>query len=172
MLPTCPTLALVGLASVCAAVTEVKKFCAIPKFRDTDVTPLIAVVCTAAAADSVSCSCPSSEVLPDTRTVPRKPALPAAVTVLRRLVAPPTLSVEFRLTAPAIVTVLAKLAAPPTLSVEASDAAPPTVPVPPKLVLPETDTSSSNSALPVVISVPPIEVLPAMSTVPETDTAS
>ena len=48
MLPTCPTLALVGLASVCAAVTEVKKFCAIPKLRDTDVTPLIAVGCTAA----------------------------------------------------------------------------------------------------------------------------
>ena len=77
--------------------------------------------------------------------MPRKPALPAAVTVLRRLVTPPTLSVEFRLTAPAIVTVLAKLAAPPTLSVEASDAAPPTVTVPPKLILPETDTSSSNS---------------------------
>ena len=60
---------------------------------------MIAVVCTAAAADSVSCSCPSSEVLPDTRTVPKKPELPVIVVV------PPTAKFPVRVVFPTIVTV-------------------------------------------------------------------
>ena len=88
ILPVCPVLHPVGLANVCAAVTVVLKFCALPKFNDTDATPLIAVAHTTAAALLVNCNCPSNEVLPDTLTVPKKPELPVIVVV------PPTFNVE------------------------------------------------------------------------------
>ena len=55
------------------------KFCALPKFNDTEATPLIAVAQTTAAALLVNCNCPSNEVLPDTLTVPKNPVLPVTV---------------------------------------------------------------------------------------------